>query len=93
MAAGGSHAPSAGAPRALVVDDAPELQEIVVAVLEQEGYAVEATASGRDGVERGPSCRAAPTASSSKKPTRHTHARRQVTQTPVSKRARVSGPQ
>jgi DNA-binding response OmpR family regulator len=52
MAAGGSSAPPPGAPRALVVDDAPELQEILVAVLEQEGYAVEATASGRDGVER-----------------------------------------
>lgn len=52
MADGGSSAPPTGPQRALVVDDAPELQEIVVAVLEQEGYAVEATASGRDGVAR-----------------------------------------
>jgi DNA-binding response OmpR family regulator len=52
MAAGGSSEPPPGAPRALVVDDAPELQSVVIAVLEQEGYAVEATASGRDGVER-----------------------------------------
>jgi two-component system NtrC family sensor kinase len=43
---------AAGAGRALVVDDEPELAEMIARFLSREGFEVEVTASGRDALDR-----------------------------------------
>lgn len=43
-------------PRALVIDDAPELREALAAVLAQEGFRVELAATGGEGIELARTC-------------------------------------
>ena len=44
--------PGAGSPRVLVVDDAPEFVELLVPLLDREGYTTASAVDGEEAVER-----------------------------------------